>query len=62
MTNGELFNKINELPFEVKDLIYSMLKEIMDDYDNSKQLSAMSDLQIKKAIYLIDKFEENFID
>jgi hypothetical protein len=62
MTNGELFNKINELPFEVKDLIYSMLKEIMDDYDSSKQLTAMSDLQIKKAIYLIDKFEENFID
>jgi hypothetical protein len=46
----------------VKDLIYSMLKEIMDDYDSSKQLTAMSDLQIKKAIYLIDKFEENFID
>jgi len=62
MTNGERFNKINELPFEVKDLIYSMLKEIMDDYDSSKQLTAMSDLQIKKAIYLIDKFEENFID
>ena len=62
MTNGELFNKINELPFEVKDFIYSMLKEIMDDYDSSKQLTAMSDLQIKKAIYLIDKFEENFID